>query len=76
MTPYRSTSLKLVEAACPRALDFSEASVPYDRDVFQVGIVAHAVLEGLQRASMRKGYALHPEEQELVKAALAAPPAA
>lgn len=42
---YRSTALRLVDDACPAALDFSEANTPFDRDVFQVGIAAHAVLQ-------------------------------
>lgn len=42
---YRSTSLKLIEEHCPSALDHYEADEPYDRDVFQVGVAAHAVLQ-------------------------------
>lgn len=43
--PARSTTLKLVERTCLRALDFYEAGVPYDRSVFQAGIAAHAVCQ-------------------------------
>lgn len=46
----RSTTLKMVERYCPAALDFYDANTPYSRDVFSVGIAAHAILEGLQRA--------------------------
>jgi len=42
---HRSTSLRYIEDCCPRALDHYEAGVPYDRDVFQVGVAAHAVIE-------------------------------
>lgn len=47
---WRSTRLKLLEAHCPRALDFEEAGAPYDREVFQVGIAAHAVIETIGKA--------------------------
>lgn len=46
----RSTTLKMVEKYCPAALDFYDANTPYNRDVFSVGIAAHGILEGLQRA--------------------------
>ena len=42
---HRSTSLRYLEDHCPRALDHYEAGVPYDRDVYQVGVAAHAVIE-------------------------------
>jgi hypothetical protein len=42
---HRSTSLRYLEDHCPRALDHYEAGAPYDRDVFQVGVAAHAVIE-------------------------------
>ena len=54
----RSTTLKMVEKYCPAALDFYEANTPYNRDVFAVGIAAHGVLEGLQRAKRAKNNAL------------------
>lgn len=41
---HRSTSLKGGNS-CPRWLDFYEEGTPYDRDIFQAGIVAHAILE-------------------------------
>ena len=43
--PHRSTSLNTLLSNCPRALDHHEAHVPRDRDVFQAGVAAHAVLE-------------------------------
>lgn len=45
MTAYRSTKLKLIEQHCPAALDIEESGAPRDREVFQVGIAAHAVLQ-------------------------------
>ena len=45
MKPHRSTSLNTLLNWCPRALDHHEAHVPRDRDVFQSGVAAHAVLE-------------------------------
>lgn len=41
---HRSTSLKAGNQ-CPRRLDYYEQGYPYERDIFQVGIVAHAILE-------------------------------
>lgn len=53
--PQRSTTLKMVEKYCPASLDLYEANVPYDRDVFAVGIAAHAVLEALTKAMASRG---------------------
>lgn len=54
----RSTALKLVEKNCAAALDFYDAGTPYDRDVFSIGIAAHAILEGLQKAKRARGQSL------------------
>lgn len=50
MTSYRSTTLKLMERHCARALDFYDAAAPFDRDVFETGIAAHAFLEVIANA--------------------------
>lgn len=42
---HRSTTLNLVSRRCPGALTHYENRVPYDRDLFQVGIAAHALLQ-------------------------------
>lgn len=41
----RSTFLRTLEQHCPRALDFAESNTPYTRDVYAVGVAAHAVLQ-------------------------------
>ncbi len=42
---YRSTTLRYLEEHCAHAIDFVEARAPYDREVFQVGVAAHAVIQ-------------------------------
>jgi len=44
---HRSTTLNLILSACPHALDLYAANTPRDRDVFQSGIAAHAVLQAV-----------------------------
>ena len=52
---WRSSTLALLDQACPRALDHHEAGVPYARSVFGAGICAHACLEGAGRALVEVG---------------------
>jgi len=66
MSGWSSTSLRLAERNCPRALDHMEAKVPYDREIFAVGVSAHAVLEDLGKASAERKRYLEPEEVEEV----------
>ena len=40
-----STNLKYFIEYCPKALGFHEDDTPMDRDIFQPGIAAHAVVE-------------------------------
>lgn len=63
---WRSTTLALAERHCPRALDFYEASAPYDRSVFATGTAAHAVLEDIGKEGARRGEMLSTEEGEEV----------
>lgn len=49
---HRSTTLKLVATRCPGALTHYDNRVPHDRDIFQVGIAAHGML---QAASENRG---------------------
>ena len=44
MSVLRPTTLKLGEEHCPRALDFYEDNVPYDRSIYAVGTAAHELL--------------------------------
>jgi hypothetical protein len=67
---WRSTTLGLAEKHCPRALDFYESGAPYDRDVFAVGVAAHAVLESIGLASVAAGRYLEPEEAEAASRAV------
>ena len=46
---HRSTTLNTMLRNCPRAIDHYDAHVPIDREVFQYGIAAHAVLEAIIR---------------------------
>jgi hypothetical protein len=47
---YGSTSLRLVQDYCPRALSHAEDGTPQRRDHFAVGTSAHMVLQALQDA--------------------------
>jgi len=66
MTGWSSTTIRLVTEHCPAALDFYESGTPYDREIFQVGLAAHDVLESLGKASAARGTFLGPEESEQV----------
>jgi len=50
VTAYRSTILNLLDRHCPRALDFAESGVFRDRELFQAGIAAHAILQAIGEA--------------------------
>lgn len=64
-----SSSLSLLEQTCPRALDFMEDGAPRDSSVFDVGIAAHAVMEEIQRESVRLGgFPLTDDQRTLVSA--------
>lgn len=52
---WRSSILSALDEHCPRALDFIEARTPHDRDIFDAGIAAHAVLDGLHRMQQQRG---------------------
>jgi len=58
-----SSSLSLLESTCPRALDFMEDGAPRDSSVFDVGTAAHAVMEEIQRESVRLGGVPLTDEQ-------------
>lgn len=70
MPALRSSTARLVGDYCPRALDHAEAGVPRDREVFQVGIAAHAVMESLCRVQKARGE-LGPDEGLEVATAVA-----
>lgn len=59
---YRSTTLNLASKHCARAVDFSEEGVPYERNVFQVGVAAHAILQALGTATKRENRKLTETE--------------
>jgi len=42
---HRSSSAKIFNNNCPKALEYMENNAPFDRDIFQAGIVAHAVAQ-------------------------------
>lgn len=64
-----SSSLSLLESTCPRALDFMEDGAPRDSSVFDVGTAAHAVMEEIQRESVRLGgVPLTDDQRTLVSA--------
>jgi len=58
-----SSSLSLLESTCPRALDHMEDGAPRDSSVFDVGTAAHAVMEEIQRESVRLGGVPLTDEQ-------------
>lgn len=59
---WRSTTLNLVAKHCARALDHYERGEPYPRDIFGVGVTAHACLEDLGKAYTAEGFELAAEE--------------
>ena len=59
---YHSTNLQLVANHCHYALELYEQRVPYSRDVFGVGIAAHAVLEAVAACTNELGRVLTEEE--------------
>lgn len=62
-----SSSLSLLESTCPRALDFMEDGAPRDSSVFDVGTAAHAVMEEIQRETVRLGgHPLTDEQRSIV----------
>ena len=62
----RSTSLNLLTRTCPKALDHYESGAHYDRDVFQVGIAAHAVFEALNASTVANNAIPETEEMERI----------
>lgn len=50
MRAYSSTILGMLDKYCPRALDFAEAGQFRDREFFQAGIAAHAILQAIGEA--------------------------
>ena len=59
---YHSTNLALVSRCCPFALELQERGVPAERSVYQVGIAAHAILEGVALCTNEVNRELTPEE--------------
>lgn len=59
---YHSTNLNLVSQHCHYALELQEQRIPYSRNVFAVGIVAHAVIEAALRCANEIGRELTEEE--------------
>lgn len=47
MNCYRTTTLKLATAHCPRSVDYYEQDAPAFREHFQVGIAGHEVLAAI-----------------------------
>lgn len=62
MKPYHATSMSLVSRCCPYALELQERGVPADRSVYQVGIAAHALLEGVSLCTNEVNRELTEEE--------------
>lgn len=79
MTSFRSTTLNMADRHCPGALDHYEANVPYDRDIFAVGIAAHAFLqtaiEGGNLDTMAESLAVHGRSFDGVPEPVLAPTA-
>ena len=59
---WRSSTLAYRERHCPAALDHHEAGTPRDREVFQVGIAAHAILDVLCRRQVELGRGVEGDE--------------
>lgn len=63
---YRPTALHIADENCARALDHWEAGVPYDRDVFQVGIAAHSIVQACGEETNRRGEILTCKEMQTI----------
>ena len=59
---FHATAISLVSRCCPFALELQERGVPADRSVYQVGIAAHAILEGVSLCTNECNRELTPEE--------------
>ena len=59
---FHATSISLVSRACAFALELQERGVPADRSVYQAGIAAHCVLEGVSLCTNEVNRELTPEE--------------
>lgn len=59
---WRSSSTAYLERHCPHALDHHERGTPRDREVFQVGIAAHAILDVLCRRQRELGRGVEGDE--------------
>lgn len=71
MTRHRSTSLRYFVKHCPAALGFYEAGEPMDREQFQPGIAAHAVLQELTEAANRQIDVTDPAKARAIGEAVA-----
>ena len=54
MSTYRPTTLQLANRHCPRAVDYYEERRQAFRDVYSVGIAAHAILDVLGQEGKRR----------------------
>lgn len=59
---YRSSTVRYATDHCPRAIDHHEAGTPRDREVFAVGVAAHAILDALSQRQNALGRELRDEE--------------
>lgn len=66
MKTHRSTTLRLFDRHCPRALGFHEEGAPRDRDLFAAGIAAHAMLQACVTDATAMGRTLTLDECERV----------
>lgn len=64
--PYHPTDISLRERYCGHALNLKAKNTPYDKEVFQVGVAAHAVLENLGKACNEAGESVSYEVAEKI----------
>jgi len=67
---YRSSTLRLLDEACPRALDFAEANATRYTDVFGVGKAAHHILDAWGQGTRKAGSWLDPEIRHAISSAI------
>ena len=66
MTAYSSTSIHVFDRHCPAALGFHERGAVRDREVFSIGLAAHAMCQALVIEGNRRGNILAEGDRDAV----------
>lgn len=66
--PWSPSRIGTADRHCNRALDHSDADVPYDRSIFAAGLAAHHVLQAVGEQQRKEDRPLETDEYEAVAA--------